>query len=539
LGKFEGSGVCLGEILIRNDMKRILFFMICSFFGISVNSQIQPEFVKNVKSPGIFTELNGNVFFTCGFTDMGLWTSDGSEAGTLQVKAFNAISYMYKHNNSLYFLADDGVHGVELWKSDGTTLGTQLVKDINPGGSMMGLNDVWLFVSGTNEIYFTADDGIHGRELWKSDGTESGTVIVKDMVPGSGSSEPQLGIYFNNELYFTGYDNVVGRELFKTDGTEAGTVLVKDFYVDPTLGNNGWPMKYTIFDNQLFFYANSTELTTIGHGIFKITTTSPDPQLVKEVFSNSTSFHEFNGELYFGSANSLYNNELWKTDGTELGTILLKEINPSAGSNPNSFYAFNNVLYFSATPDAETGSELFKTDGTTAGTQMVKNINPDNGAGSSINSFFELGGELHFAAIEATYGFEIWKTDGTDAGTIMAFDISPGPSYSYPSGFTNVASKIYFGVGGGTQQGLWKFDLASLGVENKEINNILIFPNPASQLVNLVAAQPTTAIFMSANGAILSTLELNGETTIDVSTYAPGVYFIRTAEGQTVKFIKQ
>jgi surface protein len=77
------------------------------------------------------------------------------------------------------------------------------------------------------------------------------------------------------------------------------------------------------------------------------------------------------------------------------------------------------------------------------------------------------------------------------------------------------------------------------GINENALNQLFIFPNPASNSVNLIAAQPTTAVFMSANGAILSTLELNGETTIDVSTYAPGVYFIRTAEGQTVKFVKE
>lgn len=83
----------------------------------------------------------------------------------------------------------------------------------------------------------------------------------------------------------------------------------------------------------------------------------------------------------------------------------------------------------------------------------------------------------------------------------------------------------------------WSQTAALSTLEKKSIINI--FPNPGSGMITLSVNQPTTAVFMSANGAILSNLELNGETSIDVSTYAPGIYFIRTAEGQTVKFIKE
>src|SRR6185369_139126 len=83
--------------------------------------------------------------------------------------------------NTLYFSAAANGSDRELWKSDGTAAGTVLVKDIRPGGtgsSPFQLTDV----NGT--LYFTAADGTNGRELWKSDGSAAGTVLVKDIHPG-------------------------------------------------------------------------------------------------------------------------------------------------------------------------------------------------------------------------------------------------------------------------------------------------------------------------------------------------------------------
>ena len=149
-------------------------------------------------------------------------------------------------NGVALFAAQDGVHSLtpssfgdattadyeyELYRSDGTESGTFLVKDIMPGN--YGSNPYGLTET-NGVVFFTADDGVHGRELWKTDGTASGTVLVKDIddIPSEyPGSYPESLTAVNNTLFFTADDGVHGREFWKSDGTTSGTTLVKDINV--------------------------------------------------------------------------------------------------------------------------------------------------------------------------------------------------------------------------------------------------------------------------------------------------------------------
>lgn len=135
----------------------------------------------------------------------------------------------------------------------------ELVKDIynyQTNGSITGAAN---YTAVGSIVYFTATDGINGFELWKTDGTVAGTVIVKDINPGAQSSSPAYLTNINGILYFSAagaYSNSFGydTELWKSDGTEAGTVLVKDIYTGQLPSA---PASLVNVDGTLFFFCKN------------------------------------------------------------------------------------------------------------------------------------------------------------------------------------------------------------------------------------------------------------------------------------------
>jgi ELWxxDGT repeat protein len=105
-----------------------------------------------------------------------------------------------------------------------------MIRDINPG---QGDSNPQFLTNVNGVLYFEADDGAQGGELWKSDGTAAGTLLVKDIAPDDSDSFGQQLTNADGTLFFTAADRSFGvgdhgDELWKTDGTAAGTVIVKD-----------------------------------------------------------------------------------------------------------------------------------------------------------------------------------------------------------------------------------------------------------------------------------------------------------------------
>ncbi len=119
----------------------------------------------------------------------------------------------------LYFEADDGVNGIELWKSDGTSFGTTLVKDIR-AGNLSAIPRNLTNVNGTH--YFRANDGANGFELWKSDGTAAGTVMIKDIRSGVADGYPFWLTNVNGTLYFNANNGINGYEFMEVRWNSCG-----------------------------------------------------------------------------------------------------------------------------------------------------------------------------------------------------------------------------------------------------------------------------------------------------------------------------
>ena len=162
-------------------------------------------------------------------------------------------------NGTAFFAANDGMHGDELWESDGTAAGTFLVKDINPG--VGGSHPVYLTnVNGT--LFFQANDGTHGYELWESNGTTAGTFMVADINPGSPGSYPQYLTNVNGTLFFKANDGTHGTQLWESNGSAVGTSLVLD--INGTVGS--FSQNFTNVNGTVYSSAPLRTLTATNCG---------------------------------------------------------------------------------------------------------------------------------------------------------------------------------------------------------------------------------------------------------------------------------
>src|SRR5690606_13243004 len=340
---------------------------------------------------------------------------------------------------TVYFASDN-----ELWKSDGTETGTALVFDID--------EPIMRLATAGNLVYIVTSSPLSDdRKLWRSDGTDAGTFAINTNFKNvNGVTEIENFCDFNGDLYFSANEGINGTELWKSNGTIAGTVMVKDI----TPGSNGsYLSSLTPFSGKLFFsYSDGLE-----SAIWSTDGTESGTSEFKKFTNGAGEFTVVNETLYFTASEAGTGTELWKSDGTSGGTSMIKDIYPGPeGSGPLHLRGSGNLLFFLA-DNGSVGYELWKSDGTTGGTTLVKDIytgqgrcgftaTPMNGAGGGLS--FErseiLNNNYYFVATNGINGTELWTSDGTATGTKMVIDISKPTPGSDPTGLTRIGNEVFF-----------------------------------------------------------------------------------------------
>lgn len=445
----------------------------------------------NAEGPRNLVVAAGKLFFT---NNQGvLWVSDGTAFGTRALDRDRGV-YLKFHvdgltpdppGKRLLFAADK-----ELWETDGTFL--YPVRSINleiPGSA--SLRSLTAF-QGT--LFFVASEGYGIERLWRSDGTEGGTQVLRDVrgVPedlapfqgglvlrsgteiwqtdGSARGTRRILNQFNAELmkvigdrlFFSGFsskgpDAFSGFELWSSDGTFAYLIKDIDPGYDPTPdgleARSSRPRQLTMVGSTLFFVADSPEEGTelwVSDG----TTDGTEVHLVECVGPCSSNLHllaSFAGRLFFTSGKS---RSLLSTRPGELGIAL--PILSIGYSTPDPVVFQGRLFFFSE-------NRLWSSDGTAPGTVPIQVVSgPDQP--QTAHEPTVVGDRLYFTSWTEATGQELWVSDGTASGTNLVADLRPGPQSSAPRYLTAVGERLFFSADDGKNgHEIWMTDGTQAG----------------------------------------------------------------------------
>ncbi|MEE2886138.1 MAG: ELWxxDGT repeat protein [Planctomycetota bacterium] len=336
----------------------------------------------------------------------------------------------------LFFVANDGTNGRELWTSNGTTTTTAMVKDIEPGAkssSPFGL------ISFAGKVFFAATSGSSGTELWCSDGTSAGTVQVKDIYAGKHSSTPSHFAVLGKRLFFAATTDAAGRELWFTDGSAANTVL----HADINAGSGS---------------SSPTQMT--AGSTLAFTASTPGPQRELYVLNPTTGNPVRKSNLPRGETigcltavgSGFWFRAFGKTVGHELfrtapsGIVLVHDLRAgTAGSYPSNIQVVGKGVIFRAN-DGKTGMEPWHSDGATA--TLIQDIRPGKCSSrpSKLTPLLSTAGtKFLFAAKGDHNGIEFWQTDSKSATLLRDIDpLKPLPGLHWRGDATgsNIVIKI-------------------------------------------------------------------------------------------------
>jgi ELWxxDGT repeat protein len=523
---WKSNGTAAGTVRVKDIHEGIYGFSYRDDNG-------EPQYIEyyNDSKPREMVNLNGTLYFMAD-ADMesgttGLWKSDGTAEGTVPVKSLRNIEKQRVMNGTLYLFSVKTYDSFELWKSNGTAAGTTLVKSYyGKPGEMLNANGTLYFTAATTMMDPGLPYSTGSWRLWKSNGTEAGTVRVATLYPDTFQPIQFRLTNVNGTVFFVNDNLNDGLELWKSNGTDAGTGMIKDAYPG-TRSRSGDPRDLTDVNGTLFFTAESGT----GRDLWKSNGTAEGTVKVKDVYDNNTypgtspihNLVNLNGKLLFTSLSADLHYELWRSDGTAAGTVRLKDLgNVSAFEQRPPVKVINGTLYVPV-HRSWTEHELWKSDGTAEGTTLVKTISTgQDDAGAYPQHLTDVNGTLYFVARSGADAWQLWKSNGTAAGTVPLKKIgtaTDGVNYygtfnANPGPLTGINGVLYFMGQDAAGAELWKSNGTPEGtVRVKDINAGSLGSSPAS-LVNLggtlyfTAADPGGRELWKSDGTAAGTVRV-------------------------------
>ncbi|MFN8493422.1 MAG: ELWxxDGT repeat protein [Caldilineaceae bacterium] len=421
------------KITVRQQLTALLVLTLALWAQPALADPLAPRLVKDINpgsadaAPLQLTQARGELYFLATTPENGteLWRSDGTEAGTTLVRDIKVgpegvnITEMVEVSGTLFFNIQYK-QGAALWKVPGPTVTASELTKLAPTDPAAAIYD--LTGVGNSLYFFHRHSGNTGLayELWASDGFKARTSLI---APLPGDQHANNLVDLKGTAYFSaGATGGAGTALWKSDGATAGTVQIKPLQFGSNTADFAWPLAVK---SRIYFAASDG---ADGFELFKSDGTEANTKRIANINptagSNPNSLAAWNDKLYFSADDGVHGQELWISDGTEAGTVLIKDINPDAGSsNPHDFVMNNGVLYFVA-DDGVHGAELWKSNGTADSTLLVKDVISGTQA-SSPSQLTVWHNTLYFVANNGQGGIDLWQSDGTDAGTNTIMPITP------------------------------------------------------------------------------------------------------------------
>ena len=446
--------------------------------------------------------------------------------------SFTSCTDRIVHNGTMYFRASTNSTGAELWKTDGTTAGTSMVKDIRTGTTSSSPSAFFVF---NDEVHFEISVYPNGNEIWKTNGTSSGTVKATNSACWHYNCNFHSVIEYNGSFYGAGSWNNNGREVLMYNSS--GLSLLVDLspgqrFSIPRMTN---PSNFIVHDGWLWFLTAGNPSSGNGNCLYRSNgTAAGTTPFVCD--TGSYGLELFNDELYFSRSANGKGYELWKTDGTTSGTVMVTDIVAGSGSavGPSMarlFTSTDDYLYFSVqTGTANTDHAVWRTDGTAAGTQLIKSsfsVWDD----VVIGNVLYMGGQYFTTNSDSSTG--LWSTDGTMNGTSLYTNYDADPLQGLVSDLHTINGSLYFRYHNGTaytygqmgnasgaivgQPSSWSISPSLPDGMNFGSNNGTIWGTPTA--LNSTAQYTITAT--NANGSSTTTINITVVDEVPVLSYTP------------------